>query len=72
MSKKQVNIGGYKEFVEVCDKCGEQSKTSSNDFKELNRINKSVGWQNKLIDGEWKAFCPRCKGKTYEMPKGSE
>lgn len=53
---------GYNIYAEKCDKCGEQSRASNEDYKELNRLNKLAGWEIEYINGESKAICPKCKG----------
>lgn len=61
MKIKAIQGYGYTEYAEKCDNCGEQSRTTNEDFSELNKINKASGWRFKYIDGEFKAYCPKCK-----------
>ena len=61
MSKK-VAVYGYIDniFVEICDKCGEQSRASHTDWKELNKSNRAQGWVIRQEKGKYKGYCPKC------------
>lgn len=66
---KKIAVRSYingDEYVEVCDNCGDQSRTSHYEFKELNRINKSFGWVIKYEGGQFKGYCPNCVGRLKE------
>ena len=53
-----------KERMGICDNCGEglvfNSCADAIDFMNYE------GWKKRLVDGEWKHFCPECQESEVE------
>jgi len=49
-----------KERIVICDNCGEGRVCDS--WADAIDFMNEEGWKKKLVDGEWKHFCPECQG----------
>ena len=43
----------------ICDNCGEGQECDS--WAEVIDFMNEEGWKKRLIDGEWKHYCPECQ-----------
>ena len=57
---------GYTLSAEKCDKCHTQGKTVSEDYRELNRLNRADGWIIEFDNGKQIATCPECARREAE------
>ena len=53
------NIYGKHGKAVTCDNCGDGFESES--WDEAQQIMKEQGWKKRLIDGEYRHFCPDCK-----------
>jgi len=47
------------EYMVVCDNCGEGRELES--WEHVLEFMREEGWKKRLIDGEWKHYCPECQ-----------
>ena len=45
-------------YMVICDNCGTGQECDS--WAEVIDFMNEEGWKKKLVDGEWKHFCPEC------------
>ena len=43
----------------TCDNCGEGQECDS--WTDVLDFMNTEGWKKRLVDGEWKHFCPECQ-----------
>ena len=53
----------------ICDNCGEGQECDS--WAEVIDFMREEGWRKRLIDGEWKHFCPECQQELPDVPKNN-
>jgi len=53
-----------KERIVICDNCGEGRVCDS--WADAIDFMNEEGWKKKLVDGEWKHFCPECQESEVE------
>jgi hypothetical protein len=48
-----------------CDRCGQQADADTDgDYAALKRLLRAWKWLIKQVDGDWKHYCPKCRGKV--------
>ena len=47
-------------YMVTCDNCDDGCECDSR--AEVIDFMNEEGWKKKLVDGEWKHFCPECQG----------
>ena len=45
-------------YMVICDNCGTGQECDS--WAEVIDFMNEEGWKKKLVDGEWKHYCPEC------------
>jgi NADH pyrophosphatase NudC (nudix superfamily) len=43
----------------ICDNCGTGQECDS--WDDVMKFMREEGWKKRLVDGEWKHFCPECQ-----------
>jgi len=56
-----------KELIAICDNCGEGKVCDS--WADAIVFMYEEGWKKKLVDGEWKHYCPECVGRVEKNEK---
>jgi len=51
-------------YMVTCDNCGEGQECDS--WTDVLDFMNAEGWKKKLIDGEWKHYCPECQESEVE------
>ena len=46
-------------YMVICDNCGTGQECDS--WSEVIDFMNYEGWRKKLVDGEWKHYCPECQ-----------
>lgn len=49
-------------YMVVCDNCGDGKECEN--WTEVLEFMREEGWKKRLVDGEWKHYCPEC---NYSM-----
>ena len=47
-----------KELIAICDNCGKGQVFDS--WADVIVFMNEEGWKKRLVDGEWKHYCPEC------------
>ena len=53
-----------KERIAICDNCGQGQVCDS--WVEVIDFMNYEGWKKRLVDGEWKHYCPECVESEVE------
>jgi len=56
--RTMIDKDGYSYMV-VCDNCGEGAEVDT--WDEVLEYIKEEGWKKRLVDGEFKHYCPECQ-----------
>jgi len=46
-------------YMVICDNCGTGQEFDS--WSDVMDFMNEEGWKKRLVDGEWKHFCPECQ-----------
>jgi len=46
-------------YLATCDNCGEGQEYDN--WTDVIEFMREEGWKKKLVDGEWKHYCPKCQ-----------
>ena len=60
-------------YMVICDNCGDGYECDS--WADAMEFMLEEGWKKKLVDGEWKHYCPECQeglNKAKKLLKESE
>ena len=45
-------------YMAICDNCGTGQECDN--WADVMEFMREEGWKKKLVDGEWKHYCPEC------------
>ncbi len=57
--KSYVNISYVHKYMVTCDNCGTGQECDN--WAEVMDFMNEEGWKKRLVDGEFKHYCPECK-----------
>ena len=53
-------------YMVICDNCGTGQECDN--WAEVMDFMNEEGWKKKLIDGEFKHYCPECQEMRMDLP----
>ncbi len=57
-------------YMVTCDNCGTGQECYN--WADVMEFMREEGWKKKLVDGEWKHYCPECQSRFGVVYKEDE